>query len=113
MSGIEMTEAALAELADVYKEYDQKCKDARKEAYTKMGVITKRTGIQAIAISLGIFGTDFDGDGYVHLANGLIGSGIVTARGVHRGGYFSHEHSAIVAGVKFIQLETKEEAGNE
>lgn len=112
MSGIEMTEAALTELAEVYKEYDQKCKDARKEAYKKMEAIKKRTGINAIAISLGIFGTDFYGDGYVHLANGLIGSGIVTDR-EPREGWFPYEQNAIVAGVKFIQLETEEEPGNE
>lgn len=113
MSGIEMTEAALAELAEVYKEYDQKCKDARKEAYKKMEAIKKRTGINAIAISLGIFGTDFYGDGYVQLDNGLIESGIVTDLKERKGGYFPNEHSAAVSGVKFIQLETKEEAGNE
>ena len=108
MSGIEMTEAALAELADVYKEYDQKCKDARKEAYSKAADIAARTGIQAIGINPSIDGYD----GYVHLASGLIGSGIVTER-EPRGGWFPYEQSAIVAGVKFIQLETKEEAENE
>lgn len=108
MSGIEMTEAALTELAEVYKEYDQKCKDARKEAHKKAADIAARTGIEAIGINPSIDGYD----GYVHLASGLIGSGIVTNR-EEREGWFPYEQNTIVAGVKFIQLETKEEAGNE
>ena len=108
MSGIEMTEAALAELADVYKEYDQKCKDAREEAYSKAAEIAARSGIEAIGINPSIDGCE----GYVHLASGLIGSGIVTDR-EEREGWFPYEQSAVIAGVKFIQLETKEEAENE
>lgn len=109
MSGIELTEAALAELAEVYKEYDQKCKDAREEAYSKAADIAAKSGIEAIGINPSIYGYD----GYVHLSSGLIGSGIVTRRKVRAGCTFPYEHSAIVAGVKFFQLETKEEAFNE
>ena len=109
MSGIEMTEAALAELAEVYKEYDQKCKDARKEAYKKAADIAAKSGIEAIGINPSIDGYD----GYVHLSSGLIGSGIVTRRKARAGCTFPYEQNAIVAGVKFIQLETKEEAFNE
>jgi hypothetical protein len=108
MSGIELTEAALAELAEVYKEYDQECKDARKEAYKKAADIAARSGVEAIGINPSIDGYD----GYVHLSSGLIGSGIITNR-EPREGWFPYEHSAVVSGVKFIQLETKEEAGNE
>lgn len=108
MSGIEMTEAALTELAEVYKEYDKKCKDAGKKAYSKAADIAARTGIEAIGINPSIDGYD----GYVHLSSGLIGSGIVTNR-EPREGWFPYEHNAVVAGVKFIQLETEEEAGNE
>lgn len=109
MSGIEMTEAALTELAEVYKEYGQTIKDARKEAYKKAADIAARSGIEAIGINPSIDGYD----GYVHLSSGLIGSGIVTRRKARAGCTFPYEHSAIVAGVKFIQLETKEESGNE
>ena len=108
MSGIELTEAALAELAEVYKEYDRKCADARKEAYDKAADVAAKSGIEAIGINPSIDGCD----GYVHLASGLIGSGIVTNR-EPREGWFPYEQNAIVAGVKFIQLETKEENKNE
>ena len=104
MSGIEMTEAALTELAEAYKEYDQKCKDARKEAYSKAADIAARSGVKAIGINPSIDGYD----GYVHLSSGLIGSGIVTNR-EPRSGWFPYEQNAVIAGVKFIQLEPEEE----
>ena len=109
MSGIELTEAALTELADVYKEYDRKCADARKEAYDKAADIAAKSGVEAIGINPGIYGNE----GYVHLSSGLINSGIVTERKIREGSSFPYVQSAVIAGVKFIQLETKEEAGNE